>query len=60
MTIVRAIEPAIVTVDGMQYVLRVGDAYDVNDPIVREHSWAFRSDVETATAAPGERRGGRR
>lgn len=60
MSTVRAIEAAIVTVDGVQHVLRVGDAYDADDPVVRAHRWAFRSDVEQATAAPGERRGGRR
>lgn len=60
MTIVRAIESAIVTVNGTQHIVRAGDAYDADDPIVREHRWAFRSDVEAATANPGERRGGRR
>lgn len=60
MSIVRAVEAAIVTVDGIQHVLRVGDAYDIDDPIVQAHRWAFRADIEQATAAPGERRGGRR
>jgi hypothetical protein len=57
MRVVRAIQAAIVTVDGVQYVLREGAAYDADDPVVREHRWAFRADVEQATAGPGERRG---
>ena len=60
MSIVRAIEAAVVTVDGVQHTLRVGDPYDAEDPVVQTHRWAFRSDVEQATAGPGERRGGRR
>ncbi len=36
--------------------------YSANDPVVKEHPWAFQRDsdvesgVEQATAAPGERR----
>jgi hypothetical protein len=60
MSIVRAIQTAIITVDGSPQVLREGDTFDSDDPVVREHRWAFRLDVEQATAGPGERRGGRR
>lgn len=57
MSIVRVIQPAVVTVNGIVHALRANDAYDVDDPIVTAHPWAFRSDVEQATAAPGELRG---
>lgn len=60
MSIVRVTKPAIVTVNGVQIVLRENDPYDVDDLVVREHRWAFQSDVEQATAAPGERRNARR
>lgn len=59
MPIVRAIKATVVTVNGIPITLREGDPYDADDPVVREHRWAFRSDVEQATAGPGERRGRR-
>jgi len=37
--------------------LKPGDPYDSRDPLVRAYPWAFAADnIETATAAPGERR----
>lgn len=30
--------------------------YDSKHPLVRAYPWAFESDVEQATAAPGEKR----
>ena len=40
--------------------LRPGDPYDSRDALVREFSWAFESDIESATARPGEKRNLRR
>lgn len=60
MSIVRAMQSAIVTIDGTPTFVREGEAYDADDHLVREHRWLFRSDVEQATAAPGERRNARR
>jgi hypothetical protein len=37
-------------------VLRPGDEYDENDPLVRTFGWAFEPPVERATAGPGEKR----
>lgn len=60
MSIVRVTKPSVVTVNGVPVVLRENDPYDSDDPVVREHPWAFQSDVEQATSAPGERRNARR
>jgi hypothetical protein len=59
MSIVRAIKSAVVTVNGVPVNIREGDPYDPEDDVVQQHKWAFRSDVEQATAGPGERRGRR-
>jgi hypothetical protein len=37
-------------------ILVPGKPYDTDDPFVKEFAWAFESDVEQATAAPGEKR----
>lgn len=37
-----------------------GRPYDASDPLVRDNAWAFESDVEVATARPGEKRSVRR
>jgi hypothetical protein len=60
MSIVRAVQSAIITIDAAPLVIREGDAFNDDDPVVREHRWLFRSDVEQATASPGERRNARR
>ncbi len=60
MAIVRVIEAVVVTIDGVPTPLKANDPYDSNDPIVREFGWAFESDLEEATARPGERRNTRR
>lgn len=60
MSIVRVAQSCVVTVNGIPTVLRENDPYDSSDQVVREFPWAFRSDVEEATAAPGERRNTRR
>ena len=40
--------------------LRKNDPFEADDPVVQQFPWAFRADngdrIETATAAPGERR----
>ena len=61
MSTVRVRESCVVTPSGgTPIALRVHDAYDDDDPIVREFPAAFVSDVEQATAAPGEKRNARR
>ncbi len=40
--------------------LGAGERYDSDDPMVQAYPWAFESDMEDASAAPGERRGARR
>jgi len=40
--------------------LRRGDAWDSDDPLVRERPDLFEHPVEQATAAPGEKRSTRR
>ena len=37
-----------------------GARFDADDPFVADHPELFRSDVEQATAAPGEKRNARR
>jgi hypothetical protein len=58
MSTVRVIEPVIVTdpASGALVTLKKGDAYEHTDPLVREYGWAFGSDVEDASATPGQRR----
>lgn len=41
---------------GAHVILKANEAYDANDPLVRAYKWAFESDIEEATAMPGERR----
>ena len=42
---------------GPLVVVSAGQPFDSEDPLVRMHSWLFESEeVESATAAPGERR----
>ena len=61
MPVVRVIESAVVYdhhVDVM-VPLRQGDAYDSDDPVVKQHPSMFSADnsrVESASAAPGEKR----
>lgn len=63
MAIVRALSDAIVDLGQGTPVptpIRTGDAFDEKDDVVRRFPHLFRSDVEQATAAPGERRDTRR
>lgn len=60
MATVRALETVVVhhfdpEILGMVSV-REGDPYDAKDPLVKAYPWLFASDVERATAAPGEKR----
>lgn len=58
---VRAIDAFILThPDGYPVTVKPDQAFDPNDPLVRAHRWAFESDIETATAGPGEKRNIRR
>ena len=60
MSVVRVTNPGIVIHDGGLVSLRLGDKYQHDDSIVRAHPSCFGSDnVESATAAPGERRNAR-
>lgn len=60
MATVRVSKPAVVTINGIPTALVMNEPYDDDDPIVREFPWAFESDIEQATAAPGEKRTTRR
>lgn len=40
--------------------LRGGVSFDTDDPFVNDIRWALETDVEQATAAPGEKRNVRR
>jgi len=62
MSIVRVIESCVLTFNGEATPLRQGAAYESDEPIVLAFPDAFRRDneIETATAAPGERRNTRR
>lgn len=63
MAIVRVSTPAAVRhpdLPGQLVALREGAPYDDKDPLVRAYPWAFVSDVEQATASPGEKRTVRR
>jgi hypothetical protein len=44
------------SVTGMHEPLIPGTAFEDDHPLVREFPWAFESDIEQATAAPGEKR----
>lgn len=57
---VRANATAVLTVEGSPIAVREGQAFDVDDPVVREFPWLFTDGVEEATARPGERRNTRR
>ena len=37
-------------------VLAAGMQFDDDDPVVKEHAWAFAAGVEDASANPGQRR----
>lgn len=57
MSITRATQTVVVTPDGgTPVVITEGDPFDSRDSIVKEFPWLFRTDVEEATARPGERR----
>ena len=60
MSIVRVrmdVQSVVYDAETEQHVpLRPGDPYDSKDRLVRQFPWAFESDVESATAKPGERR----
>lgn len=45
---------------GQRVALLLNKAYDDKHPLVRTYPWAFSSDVEQATASPGEKRSVRR
>lgn len=64
MSTVRVIESCVLTFNGEPTPLRQGAAYESDEPIVLAFPDAFRrdnaGDVESATAAPGERRTTRR
>ena len=56
---VRVIESVAVQhpeLPGQLVTLRVNEAFPHDDPLVKAYPWAFESDVESATAAPGEKR----
>ena len=55
-----ASQDCIVRVNGAPIGVKEGQAFDPKDPVVREYPWLFATDVEQATAAPGERRTTRR
>lgn len=60
MATVRVRQDAVATVydaeTGTFIPLKPGTPYESTDPFVRAHPWAFESDVERATASPGEKR----
>lgn len=56
MPTVRVRESCVVHMDGAPLVLRKDEPFDTRDPVVREFPDFFVSDVEQATAAPGEKR----
>lgn len=57
---VHASRSCIVTHNGVPVVVREGDPFDADDPLVRAFPDVFPPDVEEATARPGERRTTRR
>ena len=62
MGIVRVKESVVVYDEesGLPTAIKENDPYPDDHPFVRAYPWAFASDVEQATAAPGERRNARR
>lgn len=55
------VQSAVYDYETQTYItLKPGDPYDSRDDIVRAHPWAFESDVESASARPGEKRNVRR
>lgn len=59
----RVVRPCVVRhpdMDGVMIALEEDKGYDDSDPLVRAYPWAFESDVEQATAAPGEKRTSRK
>ncbi len=62
MSTVRVSESVVVEVPdvpGAFQTLKAGAKYRSDDQLVKTYPWAFESDVEMASAAPGERRGAR-
>ena len=57
---VHASRTCIVTHNGVPVLVREDQSFDADDPMVRDFPWLFGSDVEEATARPGERRQARR
>lgn len=53
----RVREAVVVHFEGGLRALSAGQKFDDNDPLVRAFPGHFESDVEMATAGPGERRG---
>ena len=63
MSVVRVRESVAVQnpeIPGQLVALVRDKAYDAKDPLVLAYPWAFESDVEQATASPGEKRNVRR
>lgn len=63
MAVVRVSESVAVQnpeIPGQMVALVRDRAYDSQDPLVLAYPWAFESDVEEATASPGEKRNVRR
>jgi len=53
--------PCVVVVNGSPQALKLHAEFDADDEVVRLFPWAFApAEVESATAAPGERRNVRR
>lgn len=64
MATVRVTNPCVVqdpSLPGQMVTLKLDLPFDDDDPIVRAYPWAFEQDnIESATAAPGEKRTVRR
>ena len=60
MSKVHALRTCVVTHNGVPVLVREDQAFERDDPIVRDIPWLFANDVEEATARPGERRSTRR
>ena len=56
----HAARTCVVTHNGVPVLVREDQAFERDDPLVRDFAWLFDSDVEEATARPGERRSTRR
>lgn len=41
---------------GQMVVIKENEPYDAKDILVKSYPWAFGTDVEQATAGPGEKR----